>query len=631
MKLSKTTRSILPAVLAALGLTALPAFAEGSSNGWWDAAWAHRQPVTIDPAADAGLTEATGPVTVLVRLHEGNFAFSQAAPDGSDLRFASEDGKTVYPHQIEKYDSLINEAFVWVKLPGIAPGAKTNLFAYYGNGAPTAANKPAEAYDADASLVWHFSGQTGSPTDATSNGSDGGSPATFSEGALIGGGLRLLGAEPVTIKENPALNWTGAATISMWVRPSAVNTTNVVMSRGEGGERFRLLLDKGVPVVEIGGVKSSGGAPLAAGTWAHLAVTAEAGAVKVYVDGKVYGTAQAALPALQSAIILGGPAGGGATPFAGEVDELEISKVARSAGWVHFAATSQGTSDAAARLVAAGAAEESGAAAKEGGHSKVMEHIALFGDIAKNMMFDGWMAIGLCCIMIVVGWTVAARKFIYLNSIQKGSEAFLRQWKMISSDLTSLDHADAESVRSFGGTADPKTQKLVQKSPLYQIYHIGSEEIRHRLLRDKERTQGLSGRSIQAIRAALDGGLVHATHKLTSGLVFLTISIAGGPYVGLLGTVVGVMITFAIIAKSGEVDVNSIAPGIASALLATVAGLIVAIPALFIYSYLNSKIKEATGSMQVFIDEFVAKMAEFYPPAGESSPYAQTAPNDKVA
>ncbi|RYD39790.1 MAG: MotA/TolQ/ExbB proton channel family protein, partial [Verrucomicrobiaceae bacterium] len=138
-----------------------------------------------------------------------------------------------------------------------------------------------------------------------------------------------------------------------------------------------------------------------------------------------------------------------------------------------------------------------------------------------------------------------------------------------------------------------------------------------------DRTQGLSGRSIQAIRAALDAGLVHATHKLTNGLVYLTISIAGGPYVGLLGTVVGVMITFAIIAKSGEVDVNSIAPGIASALLATVAGLVVAIPALFIYSYLNNRIKNTTAEIHVFIDEFIARMAEFYPPAGEVSPYSK--------
>ena len=74
---------------------------------------------------------------------------------------------------------------------------------------------------------------------------------------------------------------------------------------------------------------------------------------------------------------------------------------------------------------------------------------------------------------------------------------------------------------------------------------------------------------------------------------------------------------FAIIAKSGEVDVNSIAPGIASALLATTVGLLVAIPALFMYSFLNQRIKGVVADMRVFIDEFVAKVAEFYPPPGE--------------
>lgn len=253
-----------------------------------------------------------------------------------------------------------------------------------------------------------------------------------------------------------------------------------------------------------------------------------------------------------------------------------------------------------------------------GGHSGAMEHVMLFGDIAKNMMFDGWIAVGLCVIMVIVGWWVALKKFFYLNSVQKGNEAFLQQWHIISYDLTALDHADQASVSSFGGNADEDMQTLVKKSPFYDIYHIGSEEIRHRLEQDRTHRKGLTGRSIQAIRAALDAGLVRQNHKLTDGLIYLTISIAGGPYIGLLGTVVGVMITFAVIAKSGEVDVNSIAPGIASALLATVAGLVVAIPALFIYSYLNGRIKNMVSEMNVFIDEFVAKMAEYY--QGSDSP-----------
>ena len=176
-------------------------------------------------------------------------------------------------------------------------------------------------------------------------------------------------------------------------------------------------------------------------------------------------------------------------------------------------------------------------------------------------------------------------------------------------------------MKNIGGSMSSKVQRLMKQSPLYQLYHLGSDEISHRMKavrRDapdgsgKKITMGLSGRSIQAIKAALHGGMVREVQKLNGKLVFLTIGIAGGPYLGLLGTVIGVMITFAVIAKSGEVEVNSIAPGIAGALLATVAGLAVAIPALFIYSYLSARIRDVITNMETFIDEFIAKMAEHY-------------------
>jgi biopolymer transport protein ExbB len=101
-------------------------------------------------------------------------------------------------------------------------------------------------------------------------------------------------------------------------------------------------------------------------------------------------------------------------------------------------------------------------------------------------------------------------------------------------------------------------------------------------------------------------------------MVLLTIAISGGPFLGLLGTVVGVMITFAAVAQAGDVNVNAIAPGIAAALAATVAGLAVAIPALFGYNYLLTRIKSASNDMHVFIDEFVTKLAEFYSDTVES-------------
>lgn len=106
--------------------------------------------------------------------------------------------------------------------------------------------------------------------------------------------------------------------------------------------------------------------------------------------------------------------------------------------------------------------------------------------------------------------------------------------------------------------------------------------------------------------------MVRENQRLNSGMVLLTIAISGGPFLGLLGTVVGVMITFAAIAAAGDVNVNAIAPGIAAALVATVAGLAVAIPALFGYNWLASQIKNVSADTQVFTDEFLTKSAETY-------------------
>lgn len=582
-----------------------------AEDAWWNPAWTQRQKVSL--ATDAA---AVGGATVLVRLHDGNFQFTAAAENGSDLRFIASDGKTSLPYQIESYDSLLNEAYVWVKLPSVEAAQSFHL--YFGNLTPDAAT-PATAHDESTKLVYHFSERGSAPADATANGNIAEAAATTSEGSLIGSGLRMLGAVPVSIKSSASLEWTAGQTLTMtaWIKPAALQPNAVIISRGEGETSFQLLLDQGAPVIKLDTRRSQPAAPIAVGSWTHLAVVADGKTLQILVNGTPYSSLEANLPALNTSISIGNTEAG----FVGELDQFSISNVARSPGWVRFASDNQGTTDAAQRTLSLGPIE--GEEAEPQSH--LMEHLSLFGDIAKNMMFDGWIAIGVCAIMIVVGWTVAVRKFLYLNSIEKGTKEFLKKWKALSTDLTAMDPDDSANVNSLGGKMNSEQQALVEKSPLYHIYHIGAEEIRHRLDKDNNRVQGLSGRSIQAIRASLDAGLVHESHRLSDGLVYLTISIAGGPYVGLLGTVVGVMITFAIIAKSGEVNVNSIAPGIASALLATVVGLVVAIPALFIYSYLNGRIKNSLGLMQVFIDEFVAKMAEFYRPAqGTESPSTES-------
>jgi biopolymer transport protein ExbB len=232
---------------------------------------------------------------------------------------------------------------------------------------------------------------------------------------------------------------------------------------------------------------------------------------------------------------------------------------------------------------------------------------------------DGWIVIAVLVVMAVISWWVMWSKSAYLNAISRGNAQFMEAWRLVANDLTVLDDASAEKVNTLGGHVDAAGIERMRKASVFRIYHIGAEEIRHRLVADRRLNtrKALSGRSIQAIRASLDGGLVRETQKLNQLMVFLTIAISGGPFLGLLGTVVGVMITFAAIAAAGDVNVNAIAPGIAAALVATVAGLVVAIPALFGYNYLTSRIKEATTDMHVFVDEFVTKMAEFYRESAE--------------
>jgi biopolymer transport protein ExbB len=234
-----------------------------------------------------------------------------------------------------------------------------------------------------------------------------------------------------------------------------------------------------------------------------------------------------------------------------------------------------------------------------------------FAVILKSVTLDGWVVIGILLVMAVISWIVMIDRASYLNKQAKANTRFIESFRETSFDLTLLDRGDAEEIATLGGRLGSDEAAMMQASSLYRIYHIGAAQLRWRFDRPGA-AQVLSAASIAAIRAALDGGVVKEIQRLNRMMVVLTIAISGGPFLGLLGTVVGVMITFAAIAASGDVNVNAIAPGIAAALVATVAGLGVAIPALFGYNYLISKIKDLTSEIQIFVDEFVTRMAELY-------------------
>ncbi|HVS52037.1 MAG TPA: DUF2341 domain-containing protein [Opitutaceae bacterium] len=612
------------------------------ARAWWNADWTTRKKITIDAAPAAGaIADPVGPAVVLVRLHDGNFQFASAKPDGSDLRFVAADDRTPLAFHIEKFDSLLNEAFVWVKVPDVKPGAQTTFWLYYGNGGNSAAriDDPKGTYEADTPLVYHFAERGTPAADASGQGNNAQAAGLPSEGAMIGGGLRLDGKTPVVIPASASLAWTEGTpmTWSAWVKFGAPQANAVIFSRAGGSSAFVVGADNGSPFVEItnpgGSQRSQAATPITANSWHHVAVVADAAKVALFLDGEPYATLAAHLPALDGPMVIGSGRSSGVADavlggggFVGEMDELQIAKTARAPGAIKFAAIEQG-GEKAAKLLVVGEDEQpkSWLSWLKGGY---------VGIIISSLSLDGWVVIGVLVVMSIVSWVVMIGKARYLNRVGAGNERFLREWRHVATDLSVLDHADDAHAKSLGGRVDSAASaRAMRDAPLFRVYHVGVGEIRHRLTADRS-TKVLSARSIQAIRAALDGALVRETHRLGSQMVLLTIAISGGPFLGLLGTVVGVMITFAAVAAAGDVNVNAIAPGIAAALAATVAGLAVAIPALFGYNYLLTRVKAATSDMHVFIDEFVAKMAEFYSDTADANrtiTKAPFAPSEPVA
>ena len=156
-----------------LGL-ALVTSAYAEEKNWWDAKWTIRKKIDIDTSGKGvSIADPIGTTTVLVRLHEGVFSFMSSKEDGSDLRFTADDHKTVLKHHVEKWDSLLNEAYVWVKVPDLKPAAATAIWLYYGNTTEAVAVDPAkESYDENTVLTYHFADASKAGTDSSATGAN---------------------------------------------------------------------------------------------------------------------------------------------------------------------------------------------------------------------------------------------------------------------------------------------------------------------------------------------------------------------------------------------------------------------------------------------------------------------------
>jgi biopolymer transport protein ExbB len=599
--------------VAALALLAacLPAIAGAGS--WWNGDWKYRKEFGIDasPAA-ADVAGTATDVPVLIRLSLGNFSyFNDTKPDGSDFRMIAGDDKTPLKFHIEKYDVANQMALIWVRVPQITGGGKSDkIYAYYGNADAAAASDGPGTYDTSQVLVLSFMETSGTPLDGTAykNNPDL-STAQPNPASLIGGGVKFSGSQLIRVPDSPSLRLVPEQgfTASAWLRIDQAQQA-VVLALSDQGRSIQLAVDGARPVARatFGGppVSVTWPSDLALGQWHHVGVTAGAGKLTLYVDGVAAASAPVVLAELHGPFTIGSD--GAAAFLTGEIDEVEVAKTVRSADWIKASARSQA---AEGNLLLFGADGQ-----REGSQT------SYFGTIAKNLTLDGWVVIGICMAMLAIALVIMVVKAIFLTRVERANQKFLRDFRRLSGDPTVLDdkgtNGDDDLVTNAPSMAElAGDSNKYGASTLYRLYHHGVFELNKRVggqTLSASRVTVLSAQSIAALRAAMDSSMTRLQQTLTSQMVLLTIAISGGPFLGLLGTVIGVMITFAAIALSGDVNVNAIAPGTAAALAATVAGLSVAIPSLFGYNWLNTRIKAISADNRVFVDEFVTRVAEQY-------------------
>ncbi len=555
-------------------LAVLAALAPVSVHAWWNGDYTQRTRITLNTsAAGINTSEVMTGAAVPVRLHSGNFDFLGAKPDGADLRVVAGDDKTPLKFQIERFDGANEMAVLWVQVPTVAPGSdKNQLYVYAGNPKATA-EAPAPVSDSGSVATLRFSEPDGNVRDLSGTPSAA-APLAVEANGLIGSSGRFDGTATLDLPATERLKAAGGApySLSLWARPQLVGGT--LFAQGP----LALALEGGKVAVRLGRLQFSGG-ELPPSAWVHIGLTLGAGKATLYVDGAQAAQADlpAPAPAVEGAIRVG-------QGYSGLVDELQIATALRSAEWMKFTRAAQG---ADAKLVASEQQRPDQAAEGEGGHG------GYIGVLVKNLTVDAWVVIIILGIMFVVACWVMVDKTLLVLRTDRGNQAFLQAFR------------GATNVMVAGG-ADRHLG-----SSLARLYDAGLRELKKRDIGNAG-AKPLSGASLDAVKASIDADLVRENHKLNSLMVLLTIAISGGPFLGLLGTVVGVMITFAAIAAAGDVNVNAIAPGIAAALLATVAGLGVAIPALFGYNWLAARIKNISTDMQIFVDEFVTRVAESY-------------------
>lgn len=331
----KTLRLVIWLVVANFGGHAFAA-----NSGWYDAAWAYRKAISINP------TNVAGPLTnfpVLISLNDSDLQL-RALASGNDLVFTSNDGTTKLAHEIESYAK--GSLTAWVKIPSLTTATNAILYLYYGNATATNQESAASVWDANYQAVWHLQesgdGSTREYKDSTAKARHakgrGGVPALTT--GKFGNGQSFNGTSDY-IEGESTIGITGnsARTVSYWVKLSSANGAAIAAwGNGKNNENFAAGAYQDSWALAATGTSNDWLeiAPAVTGIWQYHTIVHNGRTVRWYINGTEIGSGfKHSYATADSKVLLGTTTYWGTTFYLmGLLDEVRLSNAARSPEWL---------------------------------------------------------------------------------------------------------------------------------------------------------------------------------------------------------------------------------------------------------------------------------------------------------
>jgi len=209
-------------------------------------------------------------------------------------------------------------------------------------------------------------------------------------------------------------------------------------------------------------------------------------------------------------------------------------------------------------------------------------------------------------------------------------------WSVMVTKMRMIRHAKRQSalfLEVFRHHRQPlhcyETGLTFRGSPLWSVYRAGCRDFTFHLLGSQEVDETFRARvesapkispaQMRVVNTSMERAVGETALRLEGQMIVLATAVSGAPFIGLLGTVWGVMETFGGVAAAGSANLAAMAPGVSAALVTTVMALLVAIPAMFGYNYLVTTIRSMVIQMDNFASELSSSFEHQYVDHGASS------------